>query len=322
MPNIRHATAAVLSVEGELLKWIESRGTKEGRIEMAWELGEAVLSFGLVVAGSYFTGGLGAILLIGSALLSGYSALSQTNELIKANAATNTALDPTAGLLPPRNEAATELGVGVNVLETTMNYAKGNVLNVLLMEAGEFSAKYGDDVQAVTLLKAGQGGKVNVEIISSKGVTQEARQAALAEEFVHLQPLANPVMRAKMLKLTEENLANWPQMSRADRVDLIQTKLEVEADAQKILLNEGEGSSKSVGMVQDGVSVSAIIFKSVGSKAQADLAKISSGRELLDDISGVSGKSFDNAGELANRQVAAVALQKIRSDRAVLCRIK
>jgi hypothetical protein len=41
------------------------------------------------------------------------------------------------------------------------------------------------------------------------------------------------------LKLTEENLANWPQMSQADRVDLIQTKLEVEADAQKILLKKG-----------------------------------------------------------------------------------
>ncbi|MEJ2613313.1 MAG: hypothetical protein P8179_25525, partial [Candidatus Thiodiazotropha sp.] len=94
-------------------------------------------------------------------------------------------------------------------------------------------------MQAVTLLKSGQGGKVNVEVISSKGVTQEARQAALAEEFVHLQQLANPVMRAKMLKLTEENLANWPQMSQAGRVDLIQTKLEVEADAQKILLKEG-----------------------------------------------------------------------------------
>jgi hypothetical protein len=95
MPNIRHATAAVLGVEGEPLKWIESRGTKEGRIEIAWELGEAALSIGLVVAGSYFTGGLGAFLLSGSALLSGHSALSQTNELIKTNAVTNTALDPT-----------------------------------------------------------------------------------------------------------------------------------------------------------------------------------------------------------------------------------
>jgi hypothetical protein len=74
------------------------------------------------------------------------------------------------------------LGVGVKVLEATMNYAKGNELNVSLMEAGEFSAKYGDDVQAVTLLKSGQGGKVNVEIISNEGVIQEA----LAEEFVHL----------------------------------------------------------------------------------------------------------------------------------------
>jgi hypothetical protein len=64
MPNIRHATAVDLGVEGETLKWIESRGTKEGRIEMAWELGEAVLSFGLVAAGSYFTGGLGAFLLV------------------------------------------------------------------------------------------------------------------------------------------------------------------------------------------------------------------------------------------------------------------
>jgi hypothetical protein len=66
MPNICHATAAVLGVEGEPLKWIESRGTKEGRIEMAWEFGEVALSFGLVVAGSYFTGGLGASLLLGS----------------------------------------------------------------------------------------------------------------------------------------------------------------------------------------------------------------------------------------------------------------
>ena len=65
-------------------------------------------------------------------------------------------------------EAATELGVDVKVLKATMTVAKGDKLNVSLMEAGEFSAKYGDDVQAVTLLKTGRGGKVNVEIISSK----------------------------------------------------------------------------------------------------------------------------------------------------------
>jgi hypothetical protein len=53
-----------------------------------------------------------------------------------------------------------------------------------------------------------------------------------------------------MLKLTEENLANWPQMSQADRVDLIQTKLEVEADAQKILLKEG-GPNVDRAMVQE-----------------------------------------------------------------------
>jgi hypothetical protein len=53
-----------------------------------------------------------------------------------------------------------------------------------------------------------------------------------------------------MLKLTEENLANWPQMSQEDRVDLIQTKLEVEADAQKILLKEG-GPNVNRAMAQE-----------------------------------------------------------------------
>jgi len=51
----------------------------------------------------------------------------------------------------------------------------------------------------------------------------------------------------------------------------------------------------------------------LGSKAQAELSSIPGGKELLDDISGASGRSFNEAGQLANRQVAAIALQKLRS---------
>jgi hypothetical protein len=48
-------------------------------------------------------------------------------------------------------------------------------------------------------------------------------------------------------------------------------------------------------------------------RAQAEFSSIPGGKELLDDISGVSGRSFNEAGQLANKQVAAIALQKIRS---------
>jgi hypothetical protein len=65
------------------------------------------------------------------------------------------------------------------------------------------------------------------------------RNAAYVEEFVHIQQISDPVMRAKMLKLTEGKLANWAQMGPKDRLDLIRTKLEVKADAQRRLINDG-----------------------------------------------------------------------------------
>ncbi|ABC30010.1 Rhs family protein [Hahella chejuensis KCTC 2396] len=51
----------------------------------------------------------------------------------------------------------------------------------------------------------------------------------------------------------------------------------------------------------------------IGPRALNDLSNIPGGKGLVEDLIGVSGRSFSEAGQLANQQVAAVALQKLRS---------
>lgn len=287
LPNIRNTTAAGLGIkDSEQLKWIEDRAQHEQNVETAWKLGEAAVSIGLAVGGVFASGGTSLLLLGTSAALSVHSAVDTTLEYSRNNSATNTDSDPSAGLLPPDMKqhwgwvaaawvgtgldvglvtstvralqagkisldvAAKTFGTDVKTLRATMETAKVAQLNVKTLDAAEFTTKYGHDVQAVTLLREGKDGRLGVEIISSKALGNSQRAAALTEEFAHLRQLNDPAIREKMLKLSEERLAGWKEMSASAKRDLLHTKLEVEADAQKILLKEG-GPNVDKAMAQE-----------------------------------------------------------------------
>jgi hypothetical protein len=274
MDGIRNTTAAGLGLNGEQLKWVEERAKHEGRVEAAWKIGESVLTIGLAVGGAFFTGGWSLTLLGASSVLALHGAIDTTSDYYKTNAAANTDLDPNAGLIPQDLKghwgwvAAAWIGVGLDtaavvsavralkagkaltdvakslntdakVLKTAMQGADAAQLEVKTMQAGEFTARYGKDIQAVTLVREGKDGRLSVEIVSNAALSRGEREAALAEEFAHLQQLGNPAMRAKMLKLSEERLAGWQQMQPDEKLALIRNKLEVEADAQRILIEHG-----------------------------------------------------------------------------------
>lgn len=275
MPGLRNTTAAGLGITGEQLKWLEQRAQHEQNSETAWKIGEAVLTIGFATGAAFFTGGTSLLLLGASAAIGIHGAVDTTQEYFRNNAATNTDLDPSAGLLPPDMKqhwgwvaaswigvgldvgmvtstvralrtgkigyeaAAKSLGTDVKTLQAAIDTGKTTQLEVKTLDAAEFAAKYSDDVQAVTLLREGKDGRLTVEIVSNKALSANERSKALAEEFAHLRQLSDPDTRAKMLKLSEERLAGWSKMSPSAKRDLLHTKLEVEADAQKILLKEG-----------------------------------------------------------------------------------
>lgn len=64
-----------------------------------------------------------------------------------------------------------------------------------------------------------------------------AAPSVIREEIVHVvQFYSDPVMRARMLLLSEDNLANWGSKQFGEKVQIYAAKLEVEADAQRRIL--------------------------------------------------------------------------------------
>ena len=278
-----HTTAAGLGITGDALKQLEERATHEKRVETAWKVGEAALTIGLAVGGAFFTGGTSLALLGASAALGLHSAVDTTSEYFRNNAAVNTDLDPSAGLLPPdmkehwgwvaaawigvgldagyvagtirslragamsMEQAAKALNTDVKTLQSTIDAGKAAKLEVKTMPAAEFTARFGENSRAVTLLRQGQDGRLTAEVVANGGLSEAERKAALAEEFAHLQQLGDDTMKAKMLKLSEQNLSRWAEMQPEKKLDLIRTKLEVEADAQRRLIaHGGEGVDKTL----------------------------------------------------------------------------
>jgi len=68
---------------------------------------------------------------------------------------------------------------------------------------------------------------------------QSASASALREELTHLsQWKTDPMMRRRMAGLSEDRLANWKQVSSAEKLELHLDKLEVEADAQRRIIDQ------------------------------------------------------------------------------------
>jgi hypothetical protein len=88
-------------------------------------------------------------------------------------------------------------------------------------------ARRGD---AVVLIENGQP-----QIVMRQG----ASASALREELTHLaQWKTDPMMRQRMANLSEDRLANWKQVSSAEKLELHLDKLEVEADAQRRIIDQ------------------------------------------------------------------------------------
>jgi hypothetical protein len=68
---------------------------------------------------------------------------------------------------------------------------------------------------------------------------QGASASALREELTHLaQWKTDPMMRRRMASLGEDRLASWKQVPSADKLELHLDKLEVEADAQRRIIDQ------------------------------------------------------------------------------------
>ena len=88
-------------------------------------------------------------------------------------------------------------------------------------------ARRGD---AVVLIENGQP-----QIVMRQG----ASASALREELTHLaQWKTDPMMRQRMASLSEDRLASWKQVSSAKKLELHLDKLEVEADAQRRIIDQ------------------------------------------------------------------------------------
>jgi hypothetical protein len=270
--GIRNTTAAGLGLEGEQAQWVQDRGAGEKRSDAAWKIAEGVLTVGLAVGGAFFSGGTSLVLLGGAFALGAKGALDITNEYVTNKAAANTNVDPTGGLLPQESvphvgfvvaawvglgldaaavsnvvrglnagrvtlqQAATSLGTDAKTLQAIMAAGEINTLKTSSMAGQEFVEQFGKSSgEAVTLLRRGDNGALQVEVVVRSDLSPAARNAAVREELVHLMQTADPNMSAKLGKLTEESLSNWNNLSDAQKLDLYQTKLDVELDAQRRL---------------------------------------------------------------------------------------
>ncbi|MEZ4401264.1 MAG: hypothetical protein R3B06_14655 [Kofleriaceae bacterium] len=75
-------------------------------------------------------------------------------------------------------------------------------------------------------------------------IRRSAPPSAIREELVHLhQFYGDPAMRARMLRLDEATLARWHELPEAERLGLHIDKLQVEADAQRRLLDHLEDAA-------------------------------------------------------------------------------
>lgn len=106
---------------------------------------------------------------------------------------------------------------------------EGAIIKPQILAAEDFTKAVGNQRgDAAVVIRNGRP-----EILVKRG----AAPSVIREEMVHVvQFYTDPVMRARMLLLSEENLAEWATKSATERAELYVAKLEVEADAQRRIL--------------------------------------------------------------------------------------
>ncbi len=124
MPEIAGTAMSSTGLQGDQLKWAQERMRAEGIEDMVWSGAEAVVTIGLAIGAIFASGGT-ALVLGGAALvLGGASAVNITEEYFRKGSAANIALDPTQGLLDPKDVphwgwvVASWVGVGLDVAST------------------------------------------------------------------------------------------------------------------------------------------------------------------------------------------------------------
>ena len=250
--GVRDVAAAGLGLEGERAEWVADRAAGERRSEALWAGGEAVLGLGLAVAGTVATGGLGVGLVAAGLAVGTHGAIDATGDYLRDRAGSNTALDPSAGLLPEGAEghwgfvAAAWVGAGLETaavgsairalraggdvagvaraigrsedfVRATLDASRVNRFATSVLSDAAFDARYGAKVaDAVTVLRPTEDGAgLAAEIVTRRGLAPEARQAAIRHEMAHVAQLADPALTDDMARLTETGLARWADMPDA-----------------------------------------------------------------------------------------------------------
>ena len=284
MDGVRETTAAGLGIEGQQAEWLGEKLSSERRSEAIWAVGEAVVGIGLAAAGAVVTVGsggtltpLGAGLAAAGLAVGTAGAIDVTSDYLRNRAASDTALDPTGGLLPEGAEghwgfvAAAWIGVGlegaevlraINALragtksvsevagllgqsdefvEATLAASRVNRFASSVLSDAAFDARFGSSAaDAVTVIRPTRDGTgFAAEIITRRGLSPEARRAAVQHEMAHIAQLADPEFAGDVARLTASDLARWGSMSDADRMAAKQSQLRLEINARERLLAEG-----------------------------------------------------------------------------------
>ncbi|MDJ0708552.1 MAG: HNH endonuclease, partial [Leptolyngbyaceae cyanobacterium MO_188.B28] len=113
-------------------------------------------------------------------------------------------------------------------------------LKVKIISERKFVKRFGSvSGEAVTVFRKGK----NNELIPEVWFKETGNPMRLHEEAVHITQTVNPRMASKISRITEENLANWKDLSTNTQLRLYRRKIEVEIDAQKQLIEKASGHS-------------------------------------------------------------------------------
>ena len=164
---LRSTVTQGLGLSPERTEWVEAKARSDARWEAVTSIGTAVLGVGLAIGGAAlapFTAGssLTATVAGGTMIAAGvgigvYDAVTETQKYLRDQAATNTALDPNAGLLPPEDAghwgwvALAWVGVGIDAAEAVAAVSKlaraGTAVGDLLQTTPEATRALDDVAQ-------------------------------------------------------------------------------------------------------------------------------------------------------------------------------
>jgi predicted nucleotidyltransferase len=275
----------------------------EGAISLALTAGMFMVPGGAIVRGVFWAG---------SAAINTHMTVSEALENRAINAATNTGISPNGGLIEQdaqRSWVSLALGLAglgldlaravqfarqeYQLAKTAREYgaayqlegraakaairemkAAANARSIVTktLNSEIFTARYGKEVNAVTLVHASASGRPRLEVVFRKGLTDAERAEAARHDFMHIRQAGEAKWRKDMDLVSERNLAGWSNKSKLDKLNAYEAKVKLEKDADERL------AADETGLVTPQVKAAA---RQNVSEADAELIRVAKARKAL-----------------------------------------